>query len=1107
MKLQRLTTRLFTTILALLILAGLVVSASSRDTKASGGRNVHSAGFTVRSEDADGNAGDAADEDEDPESAAAHLVDASRGYSTKLYNNLSGLPTSEANAIAQTPEGFLWIGSYSGLVRYDGNTFERISSAETGITSVVSLFVDSKDRLWVGTNDGGAGVYDKGEWHLFDKQNGLKSLSVRSITEDENGLIYLATTEGVALVNENFEIKVPNAPQVRETYVRSIQLGPENIVYGLTIDGAVFTMKDGEMTGFYAPERLGVSGLHAILPDPDVPESYYCATEGSEVYYGTLGQPLTLLIDIAPLGYVNSINKFADEVWVCTDNGVGRIVDGGLIVLENLPMTTSIEGMMADYQNNLWFVSSQQGVMKIVPNRFSSLYEQYHLSEDVVYTTCLSGGKLFIGTKTSGLLVMENHQILQTLPVESVATASGQQYDCQDLIELLSDAKIRSIIRDSQGNVWFCSFGKYPLIRYDGKDAVVFTDEEGLPTKDRVRTIYECADGSYAVACTGGVAILEGDRVTRVYGEDDGINNTEVLSVVQTQRGDLLIGTDGDGIYAVSNGLIRHINTDNGLKSDIVMRIKKDRLRDMYWIVTSNSIAYMTGNYQVTTVKNFPYSNNFDIYQNDRDVMWVLSSNGIYVVPTQAMIDNADILPFFYGRENGLSCYATSNSYSELTAEGDLYISGSAGVVLTNINEENTIDSDVHITVPFIEADGEILYPGSDGTFVVPAGTRRVTVYAYCFNYSLVNPEITYQLEGFDRVTTTVRRSELAPLTYTNLSAGYYTFRMDLLDSRGQVQKTVAVQIMKKATLRESSWFRALIIIGVVLIVAAVTYLINKKRTAALVKKEHEQRILIREIVEAFAKVIDMKDKYTNGHSTRVAEYTAMLTRELGYDEETVEKYRNIALLHDIGKIGISSETLNKPGRLSDDEFREIKSHSGKGFNVLKDISIMPELAIGARDHHERPDGHGYPRGLVGDDIPRVAQIIAVADTFDAMYSDRPYRKRMNFDKAISIIKEVSGTQLTADVVDAFLRLVEKGEFRAEDDQGGGTFEDITNIHKAQDAAKKAQDEAAAKKTQDEADAAEALSDEAKAEAADPSDGKEADAAEAPDDAAKDEPK
>ncbi|MBO4897347.1 MAG: HD domain-containing protein [Clostridia bacterium] len=215
-------------------------------------------------------------------------------------------------------------------------------------------------------------------------------------------------------------------------------------------------------------------------------------------------------------------------------------------------------------------------------------------------------------------------------------------------------------------------------------------------------------------------------------------------------------------------------------------------------------------------------------------------------------------------------------------------------------------------------------------------------------------------------------------------------------------------------------------------------------------KQQQRDKQLIREIIESFAKVIDMKDSYTQGHSMRVAKYTRMLSEELGYDEDTVEKYYNIALMHDIGKIGIPDQVLNKPGKLTDEEYSIIKSHAQRGYDVLKSISLMPDIVVGAEAHHERPDGRGYPNGLRGNDIPRVAQIIAVADTFDAMYSDRPYRKRMNYDKAISIIKEVSGTQLTSDVVDAFVRLAEKGAFRAEDDNGGGTVEDISNIREKQ---------------------------------------------------------
>jgi putative nucleotidyltransferase with HDIG domain len=234
--------------------------------------------------------------------------------------------------------------------------------------------------------------------------------------------------------------------------------------------------------------------------------------------------------------------------------------------------------------------------------------------------------------------------------------------------------------------------------------------------------------------------------------------------------------------------------------------------------------------------------------------------------------------------------------------------------------------------------------------------------------------------------------------------------------------------------------------LGMVVFALMMGIYLLREQTRALKIQQEEDSLFISELTTAFAKVIDMKDSYTKGHSSRVAKYTAMLARELGCDEETVEKYYRIALLHDVGKIGIPKAVLNKPGKLTEEEYEIIKSHTVKGYDTLKEITIMPELAVGARSHHERPDGRGYPNHLKAAEIPRVAQIIAVADCFDAMYSDRPYRKRMNFDKAVSIIREVSGTQLTTDVVDAFLRLVDKGEFRDPNDLGGGSMENIENV-------------------------------------------------------------
>lgn len=234
--------------------------------------------------------------------------------------------------------------------------------------------------------------------------------------------------------------------------------------------------------------------------------------------------------------------------------------------------------------------------------------------------------------------------------------------------------------------------------------------------------------------------------------------------------------------------------------------------------------------------------------------------------------------------------------------------------------------------------------------------------------------------------------------------------------------------------------------VGILLFIILLVAYMFREQIRNLENKQKESVIFISEITEAFAKIIDMRDHYTSGHSARVAKYTTMLARELGCDADTTEKYYRIALLHDIGKIGIPTEVLNKPGKLSDEEYEIIKSHAQKGYDALKNISIMPELAIGAGAHHERPDGKGYPKGLKGDEIPFVAQIIAVADTFDAMYSNRPYRNRMKFDRAVEIIRDVSGTQLSPPVVEAFLRLAERGELRAADDNGGGTTENIVPI-------------------------------------------------------------
>lgn len=969
------------------------------------------------------------------------------GYSEVLYDNSNGLPTSEANAITQTSDGFIWIGSYSGLIRYDGNTFERIDST-TGIASVVSLFADSKDRLWIGTNDSGVFLMEKGSLRCYNKSNGLKSLSVRSIVEDKEGNIYIATTQGMALIDKDLNMRPLDASQINNVYIMKIFAGRDGIIYGVTRDGAIFTIEGEKLTGYYDGTKLGLEGIYSIYPDPHQRGRIYIGTTGSKIYRGRLdnGMLLPESIDVSPLGYINSIQLFDSQLWVCADNGIGYLENGTFNKLEGIPFNSSIENGIRDYQGNLWFVSSKQGVMKIVPNQFMDVFDKYHIPVAVVNSTCLFNGKLFIGCKNTGLMVTDDNGLISSIPVEHYTDTAGKDLGKTDLIKMLENVNIRSIVRDSKNRIWISTYGDTSLLRYDGEKLVRFGKEDGLPS-ERVRTIVERKDGTYMIVCSGGLTLTDGDKVTGIYNKSSGINETEILTCVEGDNEDIVIGTDGDGIYVIEKNKVVHVGIEDGLSSEVVMRLKRDSARKLFWIVTSNSIAYMNDDYKVTTIAKFPYSNNFDMYENKEGKMWILSSNGVYVVSADELVANGEISPVFYGADNGLPCIATANSYSELTSDGDLYISGTTGIAKVNIEKPFEDVAKLKMSVPYIEGDGKRYYPDDSGVITLPADIHKVTVYPYVYTYSLVNPRVSYYLKGLTDVATNLRRSELTPVDYTNLKGGEYSFVMQIQDEHGKGSNEMEVRIVKEKAFTETVLFYVLVFVLILAIVGLAAGAYIRYKTKAYEKKAAENKKLIREIVTAFAKTIDMKDKYTNGHSSRVADYTAMLTRELGYDEETVEKYYNIALMHDIGKIGVPEEVLNKQGKLTDEEFHIIQSHTTMGYDALKNISVMPELATGAGAHHERPDGKGYPRGVKGDEIPRVAQIIAVADCFDAMYSDRPYRKRMNFDKAVSIITDVSGTQLTSDVVDAFLRLVAKGEFRAPDDDGGGTTEDITNIH------------------------------------------------------------
>jgi HD-GYP domain-containing protein (c-di-GMP phosphodiesterase class II) len=182
---------------------------------------------------------------------------------------------------------------------------------------------------------------------------------------------------------------------------------------------------------------------------------------------------------------------------------------------------------------------------------------------------------------------------------------------------------------------------------------------------------------------------------------------------------------------------------------------------------------------------------------------------------------------------------------------------------------------------------------------------------------------------------------------------------------------------------------------------------------------------IVFDTVNALAVAIEAKDPYTEGHIQRVTQYSVALGEELGLPEDQLQILQFGALLHDVGKIGVRAEILNKAGKLDPMEVQEIRAHPLIGEHIIRDVDFLQPVREIVRYHQERYDGTGYPEGLKGEGIPLLARIIAVADAYDSMAADRPYRRSLGDGAAIRILREEAGRQFDPVVVESFLRIVD----------------------------------------------------------------------------------
>lgn len=936
-------------------------------------------------------------------------------FTAEIYNGSTGTMSSEANVIAETEDGYIWIGSYAGLTRYDGKEFEFIRDG--GIAGVTCMMTDSRGRLWIGTNDSGIARYENGAFTFFTEDDGLPVSSIRSFAEDGDGAVFVGTTDRICVMDASDTISI--IPQ-DITYVISMESYGDLLV-GVGNNGTFFALdNDGNLIDLDADTKKLFCNCveltsYGLLLGAYGNEVYVLEKDGGKL---KIAKKLT-----ATISDVISMEEDKEgRVWLCAEAGMGFFDCDGIFHQKYYDnFDSSFEWIHVDYQGNIWVASSRYGVLKLSQSRFVDLFAKTGVPGLVVNAVVYYNGDYYCGTD-NGLVILDK---------------DGGKCRENELTKRLEGIRIRCLTVDSENRLWICSYSDYGLMCYDGSDDVeIYNIDLKQMTSDRARCVVEMTDKTVAAGTADGINFIRDKEVVGTITAKDGLANTQILSLLESGNGVLFAGSDGGGLYEISEQkIVRSYTTKDGLSSNVILRIVP--YDGGYIIVTSNALCYMKDGIRV--LKNFPYFNNYDVCI-DGDSAYVLSSAGIYVVDAAALCAGEELDYRRYSANEGLVSGLIANSWNCLDEEeGVLYFCCNNGVTGFYCRQEK-LEVDYQYGITSVLCDGDVI-ECIDGEYLLPANAKRVVVAASVRNYALSDVKVRFYIEGIDDEPQIYSYRELEPIQLSNLPAGSYRIHFELIDNNSVLQEK-SYMLVKEMQVWEHTWFKIyLTVVCVELIVFATWTVIiminNSKRKEALERLRRELEVKVSEQTEeirmqqiqtvtALSEAVDAKDRYTSGHSKRVAEYARRLAKRMGKSAEEQEEIYRAGLLHDVGKIRIPELVINKPGKLTPEEFELVKVHPVTGYHILKGISGGSMIAQGARFHHERYDGAGYPNGLRGNDIPEVARIIGVADAYDTMASNRSYRKTLPQERVRSEIERGKGCQFDPEIADIMLQMIDE---------------------------------------------------------------------------------
>lgn len=947
-------------------------------------------------------------------------------YVTKIWTTEEGLPGMTVNAVVQDKKGYLYAATYDGLARYDGvefTIFSRSYNEKYDFASAHALLIDSKENIWIGHNDEGVSCFKtNGEIIKFTKENGLVNNKVNALCEDKKGNIWVGTAIGLCCIT-------PEMQAISPSFLAEAK--HENLIVGeLSCDstGRVWAITGRENNLFVInPEQTKIERFDGLKSIKNTIITRVCEDKHEALWFCTgknyairLKDGVETIFDVSHDHKNNTqlakvIQDSQNNYWFATEAGITVLHNGKFSYFDkrNGLNDDGITDIIEDREGNIWIALNRGGLQKLTKSKFHTI--NMNITVNAICYDYLRG-------------------VTWLATDDGVYCQKGDEFIENDLTRLTKGSRIRHVAMTYNKELLVSLFSyDIPQISLfeDGRIKTYSVADGIAGFKSRVSI--KTASGDYYVGTSMGLSIIHTDGKIRTLKKADGFINDFIMWLYEDSKNQVWVGTNGGGVYILKDEkIVRHYTTDDGLAGNVIFKISN--INDTIWIGTGTGLSKYneeTDSFASVNSKNGLGTDSvFQLIVDRNGTAWITTNKGVLSVPMSELEDviagkKSKFTVQLYGKSEGLSTSGvTSTSFSHKDLQGRIYFALVDGYATYDPKSLFKNQLPPNIEIQQYAIDNEI-YDYHGQKIIIPPSAKRLSI-KYT-GLSFTAPEkvrFSLKLSGFDNTYSEWENLRLT--SYTNLKPGKYEFRAIAQNNDGvQSEPSEPVYIEKKPYLWQTVWFWVLLSIIVLLTTIQALYV----KFHAMQLKAQKEKEFTNAIIEAFANCIDGKDEYTNGHAHRVAKYTRMLAEQLGEPKETIEKFYNIALLHDIGKIAVPDEILKKPGKLTDEEFAIMKNHAQRGYEILKDVQIQEDLAQGARFHHERFDGKGYPTGLSGESIPWVARIIAVADTFDAMSSTRPYRKKLPLDFIVGEIERCSNSQFDPKVVEAFMALNKEEKF------------------------------------------------------------------------------